>query len=114
MSLTYFDQYVLKMYDNICLLSLFQVFSLFLDALIDLIQLQSRDLNDWLYVLLSRLINKLGGDMLGSIHAKVQRTLDVVRYIRRAICFIFSFISKVVFCLSCELLIAFKVDIILL
>ena len=63
----------------IFLLSFFQVFSLFLEALIDLIQLQSRDLNDWLYVLLSRLINKLGADILGSIQAKVQRTLDVVR-----------------------------------
>lgn len=57
----------------------FQVFSLFLEMLIDLIQLHSRDMTDWLYVLLSRLLNKLGADILGSLQAKVQRTLDATR-----------------------------------
>ncbi|KAL4229385.1 CLIP-associating protein 1 [Mactra antiquata] len=56
-----------------------KVFSLFLDMLIDLIQLHHRDMIDWLYVLLSRLLNKLGGDILGSLQAKVQRTLDATR-----------------------------------
>ncbi|XP_053408715.1 CLIP-associating protein 1-like isoform X9 [Mercenaria mercenaria] len=56
-----------------------KVFSLFLEMLIDLIQLHSRDMTDWLYVLLSRLLNKLGADILGSLQAKVQRTLDATR-----------------------------------
>jgi len=47
--------------------------------LIDLIQIHSRDMIDWLYVLLSRLLNKMGADILGSLQAKVQRTLDATR-----------------------------------
>lgn len=59
----------------------FQVFSLFLEMLIDLIQIHSRDMTDWLYVLLSRLLNKMGADILGSLQAKVQRTLDATRFV---------------------------------
>ena len=39
----------------------------------------SADLGDWLYVLITRLLNKLGADLLGSIIQKVNKTLDVVR-----------------------------------
>ena len=39
------------------------------------------DLNEWLFVLLSRLLCKLGGDLLASIHSKVVRVLDVVRLV---------------------------------
>ncbi|KAL3837045.1 hypothetical protein ACJMK2_022432 [Sinanodonta woodiana] len=56
-----------------------KVFSIYLETLVDLITLHKGDLNDWLYVLLSRLLNKLGSEILGSVHAKVQRTLDCVR-----------------------------------
>ncbi|XP_052252616.1 CLIP-associating protein 1-like isoform X3 [Dreissena polymorpha] len=56
-----------------------KVFSLFLDMLQDLITGHSRDMTDWLYVLLSRLLNKLGADILGSLQAKVQRALDATR-----------------------------------
>ncbi|KAJ8307400.1 hypothetical protein KUTeg_015484 [Tegillarca granosa] len=56
-----------------------KVLSLFLDTLVDLICVHSRDLNDQLYVLLTRLLNKTGADMLGSVHAKVQKALDAVR-----------------------------------
>ncbi|XP_052805188.1 CLIP-associating protein 1-like isoform X10 [Mya arenaria] len=56
-----------------------KVFSLFLEMLIDLIQVHSRDITDWLYVLLSRLLHKLGADILGSLQAKVQRALDATR-----------------------------------
>ena len=34
---------------------------------------------DWLYILLTRLLNKLGADLLGSVVQKINRTLDVVR-----------------------------------
>ncbi|XP_014598881.1 PREDICTED: CLIP-associating protein 1 isoform X11 [Polistes canadensis] len=56
-----------------------KVFSLFLDTLNELITTHNEDLNDWIYVLCARLLNKLGTDLLGSIQAKIHRTLDVVR-----------------------------------
>ncbi|XP_046683074.1 CLIP-associating protein 2 isoform X4 [Homalodisca vitripennis] len=56
-----------------------KVFSLFLDALNELMAVHRADLNSWLYVLLTRLLNKLGADLLGSIQSKIQRTLDIVR-----------------------------------
>jgi hypothetical protein len=39
------------------------------------------DLNEWLFILLTRLLCKLGGDLLASIHSKVVRVLDVVRLV---------------------------------
>ncbi|XP_075218993.1 CLIP-associating protein isoform X2 [Lycorma delicatula] len=56
-----------------------KVFSLFLDTLNDLIIAHRTDLNFWLYILLTRLLNKLGGDLLGSIQNKIHKSLDVVR-----------------------------------
>ncbi|XP_043280506.1 CLIP-associating protein 1-A isoform X2 [Venturia canescens] len=56
-----------------------KVFSLFLDTLTVLITTHREDLNDWLYVLCARLLNKLGTDLLGSVQTKVYKTLDVVR-----------------------------------
>ncbi|GLH10301.1 CLIP-associating protein [Gryllus bimaculatus] len=56
-----------------------KVFSLFLDTLWELLQAHRADLNDWLYVLLTRLLNKLGTDLLNSIHTKIQRLLAHVR-----------------------------------
>ncbi|XP_031787847.1 CLIP-associating protein 1-A isoform X4 [Nasonia vitripennis] len=56
-----------------------KVFSLFLDTLNDLIQTHCEDLGDWLYVLCTRLLNKLGTDLLGSIQTKIHKTLEGVR-----------------------------------
>ncbi|KAK9299601.1 hypothetical protein QLX08_007412 [Tetragonisca angustula] len=56
-----------------------KVFSLFLDTLNELVATHSEDLGDWLYVLCARLLNKLGTDLLGSIQAKIHKTLEVVR-----------------------------------
>lgn len=56
-----------------------KVFSLFLDTLNELLVTHNEDLNDWLYVLCARLLNKLGTDLLGSIQTKIHKTLDVVR-----------------------------------
>lgn len=56
-----------------------KVFSLFLDTVSDLVATHSGDLHPWLYILLTRLFNKLGGDLLSSIQTKIQKTLGVVR-----------------------------------
>lgn len=56
-----------------------KVFSLFLDTLNELIITHHEDLGDWLYVLCSKLLNKFGNDLLGSIQTKINKTLDVVR-----------------------------------
>ena len=39
------------------------------------------DLNEWLFILLTRLIHKLGSELLASVHSKVVRVLDVVRLV---------------------------------
>jgi len=56
-----------------------QVFSLFLDALTVLIETHKDDMHENLYFLMSRLLNKLGADLLGSVQAKTLKTLDLVR-----------------------------------
>merc|ERR1719319_1435549 len=56
-----------------------KVFSLFLETMGELVTSHKADLYDWLYVLLTRLLNKLGADLLGSVIHKINRTLDVVR-----------------------------------
>uniref|UniRef100_S4REZ4 Cytoplasmic linker associated protein 1 n=1 Tax=Petromyzon marinus TaxID=7757 RepID=S4REZ4_PETMA len=37
------------------------------------------ELHDWLYLLLTQLLKKMGADLLGSVQTKVQRCLDVTR-----------------------------------
>ncbi|XP_076456225.1 CLIP-associating protein 1-A-like isoform X9 [Babylonia areolata] len=56
-----------------------KVFSMFLDTLSELCVAHSRDLTDWLYILLTRLLNKTGTDMLTSVNSKLLRTMDTVR-----------------------------------
>ncbi|KAM8840928.1 CLIP-associating protein 2 isoform 4-T4 [Spinachia spinachia] len=56
-----------------------KVFSMFLETLVDFILVQKDDLQDWLFVLLTQLLKKMGADLLGSVQAKVQRALDVTR-----------------------------------
>ncbi|XP_076047968.1 CLIP-associating protein isoform X10 [Oratosquilla oratoria] len=56
-----------------------KVFTLFLDTLMDLIAVHRADLVDWLYILVTRLLHKLGSDLLGSVQAKIHKTLDLVR-----------------------------------
>ncbi|XP_042873875.1 CLIP-associating protein 1-like isoform X13 [Penaeus japonicus] len=56
-----------------------KVFTLFLDTLMELIMVHKADLGDWLYILLTRLLNKLGSDLLGSVQTKIHKTLDLVR-----------------------------------
>lgn len=70
-----------------CILDLFRkmfmdphikVYSLFLDTVNELILSHSTDLHDWLFILLTRMFNKLGTDLLGSMQAKIWRTLTLI------------------------------------
>ena len=59
---------------------------MFLDTLSELCLVHARDLTDWLYVMLTRLLNKTGSDMLTSVNAKLLRTLDTVRLVHACVC----------------------------
>ncbi|XP_041774300.1 CLIP-associating protein isoform X5 [Anopheles merus] len=70
-----------------CVLDLFRkmfmdphikVYALFLDTVNELILSHSNDLQDWLFILLTRLFNKLGTDLLGSMHGKIWKTLQLI------------------------------------
>ncbi|XP_046860667.1 CLIP-associating protein 1-like isoform X1 [Xenia sp. Carnegie-2017] len=56
-----------------------KVYSAFLDPLTDFMVIHKADLNEWLFILLTRLLGKLGGNLLASVHSKVVRVLDVDR-----------------------------------
>ncbi|XP_046398514.1 CLIP-associating protein 1 isoform X12 [Ischnura elegans] len=56
-----------------------KVFSLFLDTLNELVASHNSDLHDWLYILLTRLLNKLGTDLLSSTQNKIHKSLEIVR-----------------------------------
>ncbi|XKL66008.1 hypothetical protein PGB90_009428 [Kerria lacca] len=55
-----------------------KVFSLFLDTLNELILSHNGDLCFCLHLLLTRLFNKLGTDLLNSVHSKIMKTLENV------------------------------------
>lgn len=70
-----------------CILDLFRkmfmdphikVYSLFLDTVNELILSHSQDLYDWLFILLTRLFNKLGTDLLVSMNSKIWKTLTLI------------------------------------
>ncbi|XP_035911782.1 CLIP-associating protein isoform X6 [Anopheles stephensi] len=70
-----------------CVLDLFRkmfmdphikVYALFLDTVNELILSHAADLQDWLFILLTRLFNKLGTDLLGSMHGKIWKTLQLI------------------------------------
>lgn len=47
----------------------------------DFVTVHREDLQDWLFVLLTQLLKKMGADLLGSVQAKVQKALDVTRLV---------------------------------
>jgi len=57
-----------------------KVFSVFIDVLAQFVSVYHGELNEWLYICLTRLLTKTGVDMLASVQAKIQKTLDVIRY----------------------------------
>jgi len=56
-----------------------KVYRIFLDVLSEFIIQCRVNLNDWLFVLLTRLLHKIGSDILPSLHSKVAKVLDIVR-----------------------------------
>lgn len=56
---------------------------MFLETLVDFIMVHKADLQDWLFVLLTQLLKKMGADLLGSVQAKVQKALDVTRFVKK-------------------------------
>ena len=73
---------LLKINEAVCLnhgVNCPQVFSMFLETLVDFITVHREDLQDWLFVLLTQLLKKMGADLLGSVQAKVQKALDITR-----------------------------------
>ncbi|XP_070437170.1 CLIP-associating protein 1 isoform X27 [Equus przewalskii] len=62
-----------------CTVSLQVSVYMFLETLVDFIIIHKDDLQDWLFVLLTQLLKKMGADLLGSVQAKVQKALDVTR-----------------------------------
>lgn len=56
-----------------------KIYSLFLDVLSEFIVQCKNDLQDWLFILLTRLLQRLSTDILTSTQAKIARVLDVVR-----------------------------------
>lgn len=71
-------QAVLDMFRKLFMDPHTKVYSLFLDAVTELILAHANDLQDWLFVLLTRLFNKLGTELLNSMHIKIGKTLQVV------------------------------------
>jgi len=57
-----------------------KVFSVFVDVLAQFVSVYHAELTDWLYTCLTRLLTKTGVDMLASVQAKIQKTLDAIRY----------------------------------
>ncbi|XP_033111961.1 CLIP-associating protein 1-like isoform X6 [Anneissia japonica] len=55
-----------------------KVFSLFLDTLMDFVGAYKQDLSEWLFVLMTRLLQKTGSDLLGSIMQRVDKLLAIV------------------------------------
>ncbi|XP_075870054.1 CLIP-associating protein 1a isoform X2 [Nelusetta ayraudi] len=53
--------------------------AMFLETLVDFVLVHRDDLQDWLFVLLTQLLKKMGADLLGSVQAKVQKALDITR-----------------------------------
>lgn len=64
-------------------LPLHQVFGMFLDTLSRFIEEHREYLDDWLFLLLLRLIHRQGMDMLSSVHYKLQLVLELIRYVHQ-------------------------------
>ncbi|XP_034103036.1 CLIP-associating protein [Drosophila albomicans] len=71
-------QCVLDMFRKMFMDNHTKVYSLFLDTVTELILVHAPELHDWLFILLTRLFNKLGTDLLNSMHSKIWKTLVVV------------------------------------
>lgn len=52
---------------------------MFLDTLVKFIEEHREQLDDWLFIMLLRLIHRQGTDMLSSVHFKLQIVLEHIR-----------------------------------
>lgn len=71
-------QAILDLFRKMFMDSHTKVYALFLDSVNELIMFHADNLHDWLFVLLTRLFNKLGAELLGSMHSKIWKTLTLV------------------------------------
>jgi len=58
-----------------------KVLSVFVEVVVDFVAVHVDDLSHWLPILLPRLFLKLTSDLRGSIHTKVERALEAVRWL---------------------------------
>ncbi|XP_077966835.1 CLIP-associating protein 1-B-like isoform X9 [Styela clava] len=56
-----------------------KVFSLFLEILPDFVATYKENIEDWLYVLMTQLLKKMGADLLGSVQGKVMKAMQTTR-----------------------------------
>lgn len=59
--------------------SLFQTFSVFLETLSEFILAYHEHISDWLFILMTRLLQKMGSDLLPSLINRIEKTIDLVR-----------------------------------
>lgn len=52
---------------------------MFLDVLTEFVSAYRGELNDWLYLLLCRLLSKQGSETLASVQTKLSKTMECVR-----------------------------------
>lgn len=65
----------------IVLTLLTQVYGMFLDTLSRFIQEHREYLDDWLFILLLKLLQRAGTDMLSSVLFKLQMVLEHIRWV---------------------------------
>ena len=60
-------------------LSLLQIYSIFLETLSVFIEDHREHIEDWLFLILLRLLHRHGSDLLGHMHYKLQLILELIR-----------------------------------
>lgn len=58
---------------------------MFLEILPDFITIYKEYIEEWLYVLMTQLLKKMGADLLGSVQAKVIKAMQTTRYHAEAV-----------------------------
>ena len=58
-----------------------QIYSLFLETLSVFIEEHREHLEDWIFLILLRLLHRHGSDLLGHMHYKLQLVLELIRFV---------------------------------
>ena len=77
--LLYFECGIATLIPPLILPPLLQIYSLFLEALSVFIDDHREHLEDWLFLILLRLLHRHGSDLLGHMHFKLQLILELIR-----------------------------------